>query len=252
MFFLKKLVSSCLLPFPFATGLIVAGLLFSWLSPKRQRLGRWLTSLGALILLLAGYGAIAKVTLNPLEGEHPPLSATEVLALSPPAQAVVVLGSGFLPDRALPANDRLGSTGLARLVEGVRLWRIRPQAKLILSDGLGQGKSMQETAAFLGVPAEKLILEGLSMDTVEEVHAIHAIVGDAPFLLVTSAAHMHRSLAICHAQGLRPIAAATDYVMRRGWLSVLDLIPSTGNIIRSDNAIHEWIGILWSHLRGTI
>lgn len=252
MFFLKKLISSCLLPFPFGLALLVLGLVVLWGFDKRQRLGRWLVTLGTLILLLGGYGLIARLTLTPLEREHLPLSAAEVLALEPPAQAVVVLGSGFLPDRALPPNDRLGSTGLARLVEGVRLWRLRPQAKLVLSDGLGQGKSMAEIATFLGVPPDRLVLEALSMDTVDEVEAIKKTVGTGSFLLVTSAAHMHRSLALCRAQGLKPIAAATDYVMKRGTWSALDLVPSAGNIIRSENALHEWIGLLWSHLRGTL
>ncbi|MFM7919307.1 MAG: hypothetical protein ACKPJJ_03720, partial [Planctomycetaceae bacterium] len=47
--------------------------------------------------------------------------------------AIVVLGTGFNPDPLLPANSRVGGVFLARLLEGVRLLRARPDAALIVS-----------------------------------------------------------------------------------------------------------------------
>jgi len=249
MFLLKKLLSACLLPLPLAMALLVVGIAVLWLS-ERQRLGRWLASTGVLLLLLDAYGVFATTFLNPLEKPYSPLSADAVAALNPKPAAVVVLGSGFLADKRVPANDRLGSTGLARLVEGIRLWRLHPESKLVLSNGLGQGSSAVETATFLGVPTDRLVTEAFSMDTVDEVVAIQNVIGNAPFLLVTSAAHMRRAEALCRARGLSPIPAATDYLMSRGGWSVLDLLPNARELSRADSALHEWIGLLWARLRG--
>jgi uncharacterized SAM-binding protein YcdF (DUF218 family) len=256
MFFLKKFVSAWLLPFPAGLALVVVGLGLGWFT-KRQILGRLLASTGAALLMFAGWGAGAGLTLDPLERENPPLDVAEVLALRPPPAAIVVLGAGYLPDASLPANDRLGTAGLARVVEAVRLWRILPNAELVLSNGFGQGKAMAEAAGILGVPPGRIVLEGTAMDTEDEALAIRTALAEhqpltQPFLLVTSGVHMHRALALCRARGLQPVAAPTDYLMNRGPLSVFALVPSSGNLVRVDNALHEWTGLAWAHLRGAL
>jgi uncharacterized SAM-binding protein YcdF (DUF218 family) len=256
LFFLKKWISAWLLPLPAGLALLVVGLGLLWFS-KRQLLGRLTVSAGTCLLLVSGYGLLASVALDPLEAAQEPLSAADVLALRPPPTAIVVLGAGYLPEGGLPANDRLGTAGLARVVEAVRLWRIVPRAELVLSNGFGQGQAMSEAATFLGVPPGRIVLEQTAMDTEDEAGAIKAALADhqplaEPFLLVTSGVHMRRAEALCRARGLHPIAAPTDYLMNRGPLSVFTLVPSTGNLMRVDNALHEWTGLLWAHLRGAL
>jgi uncharacterized SAM-binding protein YcdF (DUF218 family) len=152
----------------------------------------------------------------------------------------------------LPPNDRLSSNGLARLIEGVRLVNLLPGARLIVSDGYGQGEALAATATFLGVARERIVIEGRSLDTADEAAVLQSLVGSAPFLLVTSAVHMRRALALCRKQGLAPIAAATDFVTLGSDWSAGDLIPRPTGFLRIDHGLHEWIGIWWSHLRGTI
>jgi uncharacterized SAM-binding protein YcdF (DUF218 family) len=256
MFFLKKFISAWLLPFPAGLALVVVGLGLGWFT-KRQVLGRLVASTGAVLLMFAGWGVGAGLTLDPLERENAPLDAAEVLALRPPPAAIVVLGGGYLPDATLPANDRLGTAGLARVVEAVRLWRMLPTAELVLSNGFGQGKAMAEAAGILGVPPGRILLEGAAMDTEDEALAIRTTLAEhqpltQPFLLVTSGVHMRRALALCRARGLQPVAAPTDYIMSRGPLSVFALVPSSGNLVRVDSALHEWTGLAWAHLRGAL
>lgn len=256
MFFLKKFVSAWLLPFPAGLALVVVGLGLLWLS-KRQLLGKVAASAGTCLLLFSGYGVGAGMTLDPLELENAPLTTADVLALRPPPGAIVILGAGYISDTSLPANDRLGTAGLARVVEGVRLWRLLPRAELVLSNGFGQGKAMAEAAATLGVPPDRMVLEGTAMDTEDEALAIRTALvehqpTEQPFLLVTSGVHMRRALALCRARGLHPIAAPTDYLMNRGSVSLFALVPSSGNLMRVDSALHEWTGLAWAHLRGAL
>jgi uncharacterized SAM-binding protein YcdF (DUF218 family) len=250
---LKKLIGACLLPFPLAVLAIVIGLLLLWLT-QRQRLGRVAVSIGTFILLLGGYDILSVALIPSLERHYGPLTPPALAEIAPAPAAVVVLGSGYHPDFRLPANDRLSAAGLVRLIEAVRLMHLLPAARLVLSDGFGQGEALLETAAFLGVPRERIALEARSLDTADEAALLRPLVGAAPFLLVTSAAHMRRAMALCQKQGLNPIAAPADFSggsNADGFLAT-DLIPHASGFARADQALHEWIGLGWSGLRGKI
>lgn len=49
-------------------------------------------------------------------------------------------------------------------------------------------------AQSLGVPREQIITPDLPKDTEEEAAAVKQAIGDAPFLLVTSASHLPRAM----------------------------------------------------------
>ncbi len=104
----------------------------------------------------------------------------------------------------------------------------------------------------MGVPRERITLEARSNDTSDEAALLPPLVGKSPFLLVTSAAHMRRAMALCRKQGLNPIAAATDFTRGSVEWSAGDLLPRAAGFLRADYALHEWIGYWWSSLRGTI
>ena len=248
---LKKLISACLLPFPIAIALLVVGLVLLWFT-QRQRVGRILASLSLLMMLLGGYDVFSRPLLAPLERPYAPLTAEAVAAMTPAPAAIVVLGSGFRPDKTLPPNDQLSANGIVRLTEAVRLTHLLPAARLIVSDGVGQGESLAKTATMMGVPRDRITLEARSGDTSDEAALLPPLVGKESFLLVTSAAHMRRALALCRKQGLNPIAAATDFTRGGSEWSAGDLLPRASGFFRTDYALHEWIGYWWSGLRGTI
>jgi uncharacterized SAM-binding protein YcdF (DUF218 family) len=247
---LKKLISACLLPFPIAIAVLIAGMLLLWFT-QRQRLGRILSSVSLLVLLLGGYDLFSGPLIRPLERPYAPVTAEALGAMTSAPAAIVVLGSGFRPDRTLPPNDQLSGNGIVRLTEAVRLTRMLPAARLIVSDGVGQGESLAATATMMGVPREHITLEARSGDTSDEAALLPPLVGKEPFLLVTSAAHMRRALALCRKQGLNPIPAPTDFTRGGEW-SAGDLLPRASGFLRTDYALHEWIGYWWSGLRGTI
>ena len=71
--------------------------------------------------------------IEPLEYRYLPLLAVE------PYQEIkwiVVLGESNTAMAGLPAISRLSKTSLARLAEGIRLYRMLPDGKILLSGGV--------------------------------------------------------------------------------------------------------------------
>ena len=81
---------------------------------------------------------------------------------------------------------------------------------------------------------------------------------DEPFLIVTSASHMPRSIALLGAQGLNPIAAPADFASDAtttvSWEapSVHRLYPNASSLWRSERTVYEYLGLLWARLTGML
>ena len=61
-----------------------------------------------------------------------------------------------------------------------------------------------------GVPREQIITLDLPKDTEEEAAAVKQAIGDAPFLLVTSASHLPRAMIFFQQEGLNPLPAPAN------------------------------------------
>jgi uncharacterized SAM-binding protein YcdF (DUF218 family) len=260
-FFLKKLVSAFLQPLPLASILIGVGLALLWFS-RRQRAGKIVASSGFGLLLLFSYGAVADHLIGMLESGQEPLHPSgrleaAVATAGARPRWVVVLGGGHTEDRRLPATGQLSEGSLQRLVEGVRLYRALPGAKLLVSGAPGRavrhGEVLAAAARVLGVPSDDLVADVTAWDTHDEARALSARVGAEPFLLVTSASHMPRALRLFKAVGARPIPAPTDYIeFDEPGVSMYAFFPSASTLDNSARAVHEYLGFIWSALRGQL
>jgi uncharacterized SAM-binding protein YcdF (DUF218 family) len=262
MFVLKKFISGVLLPLPAALLLMAVGLGLLWFT-QRQRAGKVLVTIAFVLLAVFSLAPVGNALLAPLEAGQAPLFPAERLAAATIKAGrnpkwIVVLGGGHAADPSLPAIDQLGASALLRLGEGIRLHRQLPGTKLVLSGGIdGPTKHadvLAEAARGLGVPAEDLVLERTTTDTEDEADKLTRIVGKDDFVLVTGAFHMRRSLALFRARGVDPIAAPTDHSVRGDGTGFhLDaLVPRAGALLRTQVAEHEYLGRLWSRLRGKL
>jgi uncharacterized SAM-binding protein YcdF (DUF218 family) len=125
-----------------------------------------------------------------------------------------VLGHGHVSTEELPVTSQLSSTGVVRLAEGIRIYRLNPGSKLILTgfpgrDPVSYTEIIKELALGLGVPAEDILTFSGPKNTAEEAQLLAAQFADASLVLVTSAAHMPRAMALFHGAGLHPIPAPT-------------------------------------------
>ena len=245
MFILKKLVSRFFFPLSLVIELLLLGVLL-----KKRRTQVILAGVAVLYL----FSPFAYLILRPLESRYMPVSSAR---LNKEVRWIVVLGGGSREDKALTPEDRLGDASLKRLLEGVRLSRLLPQARLVLSGGDYQGISpdaltMQQVALDQGVTRDRIMLETVSWDTTDQAKFLRVRLGKAPFYLVTSAGHMPRAMRMFIRSGTQPIAAPTDF--RAVWtpFQVTDFFPQAGALVNTESAFYEYLGLCWGLVRGQL
>lgn len=254
MFLLKKIVAPLFFPLSLCLEILLAGIFLLWFT-RRQKTGKILVTIGVVVFAALSYGVASEMLLRPLEYKYPPL--TDVSAVSD-VKWVVVLSGGSSPDAYLPITGQLSHASLVRLVEGIRIHRKLPQSKLILSGGgafntVAEAKTMADVAVALGMNDEEIVLESESMDTKDQARLIRKIVGDNRFVLVTSASHMPRSMALFEKRGMHPIPAPIGYkITERQKITPAIFFPSAGQIEKIERAFYEYLGLVWAKLRGQI
>jgi len=254
MFILKKIIAPMLLPYSLIVGLLLIGLFLLWLT-RKQKAGKVIITLGVVLLLILSYATVPDFFLSRFERKYPPLSET---LISDKVQWVVVLGGGHTSDPELPATGQISDASLSRLVEGIRIHRQLPQSNLVLSGGIvfdpkPEARTMFEVASVLGVNQDNLTLDIASKDSKDQALRIKEITGNERFVLVTSALHLPRAMALFQAQGMNPIPAPTDFWIKESQgINPGDFFPRIGNLKKVERAVHEYLGILWAKLRGQI
>jgi uncharacterized SAM-binding protein YcdF (DUF218 family) len=260
MFILKKIISVFLYPLPLSLLLSFLGLYFLWFT-NRQKAGKILVSVGLIILTLFSYSIITNRFLRPLERKYDTFEIKSSSAVPETEDEsmikfVVVLGGGHTSDPELPPISQIGKDSLVRLIEGIRIYRKYPGAKLLLSGGavfdpISEAEIMARVAREIGVPERDIILESKSQDTRDEALFIKPIVGNEPFVLVTTASHIPRSMALFKKLGMNPIPSPIGHSVKdRQGLSYYSFFPGTGSIRNAELAIHEYLGMTWAKLRG--
>ncbi len=131
VFLLKKIAAHLLSPLSLCIELLLLGLFLLWFT-RKQRAGKIIVSLGVILLCLFSYCAVSDIFLRPLEHKYPPLIN---LADVHGVKWIVVLGGGHIYDPAIPATSQLSDASMVRLVEGIRLYKMLPGSKLVLSGG---------------------------------------------------------------------------------------------------------------------
>ena len=254
MFLLKKIISPLFLPIPLCLEILLIGLVLLWFT-RRQRAGKIIVSLGVILLATLSYDAIPNNLLRPLEYKYPPLLKLEGVHN---IKWIVVLGGGHQSDPSIPSTSQLSDASIARLVEGIRLHKMLPGSKLILSGGgafdpVPDAEILQDCALAIGVRKNNLILESVSKDTKDEARLIEEIVGNDSFVLVTSASHMPRSMALFEKRGMHPIPAPTEHLAKESQkISPGMFFPSADGLKKAERVFHEYLGLAWAKIRGQI
>ena len=258
MFIFKKVVSRIFFPVPLSLELIWIGLLLAWIWPKRK-IGKLFIVSGVVIFTLLSFQPISRILLEPLESQYPPLliqSKVEAQALVQMEQVkwIVVLsgGGGDMPN--LPLASQLSRVSLLRLAEGVTLYKQIPHVKLLLSGSDIEAGLMHQFVLNMGVPEADVVVEAGGRDTKDQTIAVAEIVGKEAFVLVTSASHMPRSMALFHKQSLFPLAAPVGHLIGPGGriLSFWALVPNSRSLQMAERAFYEYLGLAWGALRGQL
>jgi uncharacterized SAM-binding protein YcdF (DUF218 family) len=251
MFLLKKIVTPFFLPVSVCIEVLLLGIILLWFT-RLQKTGKVIVTIGVILLTSMSYGPVSEALLGPLEYKYPPLLNSDHLTQ---VKWVVVLGNGHISNPKIPVTSRILSSALYRMVEGIRLYRQRPGRKLILTGGaifdpVSHARVLADMAQAVGINKQDLVLEEHSMDTKDEAKFVKALVGNDKFILVTSAVHMPRSMALFRNQGMDPIPAPTDFLVKKGQRFGPGIFfPGAGELVRTERAVYEYLGMAWARLR---
>lgn len=255
--YLSKLLPLFLYPLGLACLflLLAMGLLWKW-----PRLAALFIGVALVLLLGSSNGWVSNWLVRSLEFQYVP--ATPL----PQADAIVVLGgatrSALSPRPWVEVNEA-GD----RVLYGAKLYREGKAPRLILSGGQINGEGpesadMAELIESMGVPKSAILQDPTSLNTRQNAVNVKYLMttnGIHRILLVTSALHMPRSLAIFRKLEIEAIPAPTDYLMSVSHREitqhspqalVLNLLPDAGQLKESTLAIKEYVGIFVYRLRG--
>jgi uncharacterized SAM-binding protein YcdF (DUF218 family) len=230
---------------------------FVLLLAEKRRASLIAIGLTGAVLIVCGYGFFIRSALFELERQYPPFA---VQLLTPEQEQhlkyVVVLGNSHGSDPGIPISSQISGASLRRIVEGIRIHRMLPKSKLVISGGrnfdpVANAQVLGDLAIQLGVKPDRMIIEDRPRDTFEEAELLEPLLADHPFVLVTSAAHMPRALGLFRVAGLQPIPAPTDYIIMKTSGNVSRAyLPTCNNFYISQQFFYEWLGSIWSKVKG--
>jgi len=227
--------------------LLFAGLI-STLYHRTRRYAIFLFGAGSIIFIVFANGPFSYWLIGNLESRYPALNSFEGIKKF---DKIVILPGYATVDPYFPISSKVNSSTAFRLVEALKIWRSFPDSTILISGPKDDPELMGKVLHALGLPGNRLIIEPESTSTYENAVILQKKLDDKPFILVTSAGHMSRAMAVFKKLGMNPIPAPTDYMVGNNPLAA-EFLPSPSHLMYSDLAIHEYLGILYYKVTGRI
>jgi uncharacterized SAM-binding protein YcdF (DUF218 family) len=232
IFMLKKMLTVVLMPLSIGILLALIALIFLYKN-KIQKAKKYLT-FSILWIMLISWAPFSKLMLEPLESTYPRLENI-------PSNIEYILLLGGDRDK--------------RAWEALNLYHRIPNVKVITSgyslhDHLSDAQKTATKLIESGIPKERILMQEMAKTTFEEAQHMKNRVGEKPFILVTAAYHMPRTMKLFKKAGLNPIAAPADFSRKEesGFLTILQ----SKQLQNTEHAWHEYLGILMYKLQGKI
>jgi uncharacterized SAM-binding protein YcdF (DUF218 family) len=255
-FYLSKIFWFLIQPINLAIFLLAIGIAFRLFGVRRPL--RPLAFLSFLVLVLCSWTSFGAMLLTPLEERF-----SRPAELPARIDGIVVLGGGLEGAVNLARGGYELNSGGDRYVETAILALRHPEARVVVTggsgalvlDGEGDGETAPRLLNALGIGQERLILENESRNTYENAVFTKRMVAPAPgetWLLVTSAFHMPRSIALFEKAGFPVLPWPVDYrTSGREGIGFFRDNP-VDSMQAATMAIREWIGLWAYYLSGRI
>lgn len=211
--------------------------------------------LSFLLLFLFGSLSLGSYIQNQLENRFP---VPEKLPNE--IEGIIVLG-GVLDATITDSRKKLSLNGnIERVTSLIPLTKKYPDTTVIFTGGSGLLKRPDLKEAVKMKPllqaviqkSNKLVIENKARNTYENaVFTKKRIMGkgQGPWILVTSAFHMPRSVGVYRQQGINIIPYPVDFKTRQNVNFNLSFSPISG-ITGFDSSLHEWLGLFAYYLTG--
>jgi uncharacterized SAM-binding protein YcdF (DUF218 family) len=229
-------------------------LLFVWWATNSNRKARRRGVVLLLLLWFLGTRPAVDAILWPLESRYevPDIASLQKQGVR---QVVVLTGGGYpIQDGMLSSAFPHGS--MHRFIGGVELAsRLKEDCLIIFSGSAGRQRgdvtvalTMQELYGLIA-PGRQALAEARSESTADHPANVKLLLKRGPFVLVTSAYHMPRSVRTFRKAGLDPIPFPVDYLAANGY-GWLDVFPSFEDFWKISVALREYQALVLYSVKG--
>ena len=247
-----KTLPEMVMPLSLGVLCIVIGAAVVMSKPKS---GRLLILMGVVILTVFSLPIVANQLIHSLESKYP----TRQVENYPNADAIVLLGGGVSPPTPATIYSQL-SVSADRLLVTKRLYDAGKAPIILASGGTADTNSNVESEAAQtslilqswGVEVDDIVTEELSTNTRQNMQETIKLLGNASskrILLVTSAMHMPRAMAIFNTSGLEVIPVPANRLISQSTTRIKNRwIPNAISLGGSSRALREHLGLLYFKL----
>ncbi len=222
---------------------------------KLPKTGFGLLGFAFLVLAVISLSPLGLLMLAPLENRFPKPALPERIA------GIVVLGGSFDTRVARTRGEPELNDAADRITTTLALARRFPEARVVFSGGAAamfeedvtESSVAQRLFGDLGLAPERLLLEDRSRNTVENARFSRELAKPQPgetWVLVTSAAHMPRSVGCFRTAGFDVLPYPTDYQTPGGDMIYRPSTATVRNLEKVHFAIREYLGLLAYRLTG--
>ena len=183
---------------------------------------------------------------------------TALLRNTKPYSCAIVLG-GFTSEDSNGNGFFNGSSD--RFIEGVKLLNTGKVSHILISSGNGnlfhdnfrEADWVKTQLKLFKVPDSCTLIENRSRNTLENAAFSKVVLNSRrlqpPYVLVTSAYHMRRSLDIFKKIGMDVIPYSCNYIVGDGGVSLGEFIPSADALDAWNTYIKQVVGTMVNHLK---
>ena len=261
-FILSKAVQFCIEPLNWVIIFIFFGLLF--LGLRKPHLCKRFLVFALLDLLIVGWLPTSEIFLRPLENA---ISKIDIGKLSADEIGGIIILGGAIEggEIAVDRGEISIYSSAERVTKAFELIRKYPDVPFIFTGfsgritprGVSEADAFKQLIQEQGLAGRDGYYENQSRNTYENVILIKPMIAEIekgrpakPWLLVTSASHMYRSVQIFQKQGLNVIPIPVDYQTANSlqW-TAFDLVDGAQNW---NKLAHEIIGLFAYWITGKI
>ncbi|MDR2693346.1 MAG: YdcF family protein [Chitinispirillales bacterium] len=247
---LSKLLVTFINPVGLTLLFLACGMLFTFVW-RKARLSAVFFVGGFALLLAFSLPVTAHFLMRGLEGRYEPRAEYE------PASAVVLLG-GFTRGRVPPRLYVETNIDANRAFGAMRVWKRGSASKIVLTGGLLEWTTSGEVTEagcmfdllneHFGVDSADVLFESMARNTRDNARytreALTAAGLGLDIILVTSAYHMPRSVAVFEKAGFTVTPAPVGYFSDNNFsVKPLMWLPGTAPIFESSIALREYLGM---------
>jgi len=236
-----------LLPIGIVFELSLIALLLLWRDKRKSSMAFLVAAM--LVLWISSTPIVADSLLGRLEKQYPAVAVEDV----PVSECIVVLGGAIEPV-APPRVDIELFEAADRVLKAASLYHAAKGNRIIVAGGIqpwspfeqSEAEAIQTLLVGLGVPATAVLLDETSRNTRENAINTKRLLEESDCgrpLLVTSAAHMKRSVATFASLGVHVFPVSVDVrVVRVSEHTFMDYVPNINALKNTTDAMREWMG----------